>query len=393
MTNSFADVRPRIAAFTERLRRDGAIASTPWADAFTAVPRHVFVPSWYEQGTDDRGICVWTLRDGAYRARWLDAAYSDTTLVTALDPATAEQVGDRTWTGMATSSSTMPSVMAGMLEELAVRDGHRVLEVGTGTGYNAALLCARLGDHLVHSVDIDPGLVRVARSRLAEIGYAPHLIAGDGQDGCSSGERFDRIIATCAVPRIPSAWIEQTRPGGVILADLGLGIEGGLVCLTLAEDGSAQGPFARTGGRFMPARTGATGYPDTERAPYAPEAVTRPTPVGGAEIRGEYGFRLLLAFTLPEAEFVYHLDDTNAVFIQFQTPDGSWARTPVTGGATVTHGGDHSLWERVEEAWSWWNRHGRPEHTQYGITREPDGRTHAWHGPDDRRWPLDGRPE
>ncbi|MGH3815480.1 MAG: methyltransferase domain-containing protein [Pseudonocardiaceae bacterium] len=68
------------------------------------------------------------------------------------------------------SSSSMPGLMTRMLEALDVCDGHRVLEIGTGTGYNAGLLAHRLGDANVFSVDIEPDLVDLARARLAFIG-------------------------------------------------------------------------------------------------------------------------------------------------------------------------------------------------------------------------------
>jgi protein-L-isoaspartate O-methyltransferase len=81
------------------------------------------------------------------------------------------------------SSSTKPDLMLRMLETLDVRDGHRVLEIGTGTGYNAALLSHRVGDHNVYSVDVDAELVRLARERLAGAGYRPTLAAIDGEGG------------------------------------------------------------------------------------------------------------------------------------------------------------------------------------------------------------------
>jgi SAM-dependent methyltransferase len=93
---------------------------------------------------------------------------------------------------VSTSSSTMPSLMARMLEALDVRDGHRVLEIGTGTGYNAALLCHRLGPRNVVSIDIDPTLVAAARSRLADLGYHPTLVAGDGTTGAVQHGPYDR---------------------------------------------------------------------------------------------------------------------------------------------------------------------------------------------------------
>ncbi|MFD7013757.1 methyltransferase domain-containing protein [Streptomyces sp. NPDC059928] len=380
--------RPHLVGLVGELRDTGAIRTARWADAFATVPRHVFVPRWYEQETNDEGITVWRVQSTAH-ADQLPRVYRDVTLVTTLDPDTEEQVDTGAWTGIPTSSSTMPSLMANMLEDLNIEDGHRVLEVGTGTGYNTALLCARLGEDLVYSIDVDSTLVQVAQLRLAELAYMPNLSAGDGQDGYPGATSFDRIVATCSVPRIPPAWIEQTRPDGIVLADINLGIEGGLVRLAVDADQRAFGHFTASGGRFMPARSNADTYPRRSRAPYAPETSTRLSTVTAADIRGNYPLRLLLALELPGTELVYHSDDaTGALSLQLQRPDGSWARTPMAGEAIVTHGGDPDLWQAVEQAWRWWTQQGRPAQDRFGYAREPEGAVRIWHAPTGRRWNL-----
>ncbi|WP_307826671.1 methyltransferase domain-containing protein [Streptomyces pactum] len=385
-----ANARPRLAALVEELRDTGALRTPEWVTAFAAVPRHLFVPQWYSQETNEQGLAVWRRRDADDdRGAWLDAVYSDQTLVTALDPATAEQVDDDAWTGLPTSSNTMPSVIAGMLEDLSVRDGDQVWDVGTGTGYLTALLCTRLGSRHVYSTDVVPDLVETARRRLAQLGHEPHLAAGDARDGYPGDASFDRVIATCSVPAVPPAWVEQTRPGGLILTDIALGIEGGVVRLTIDADRSGSGRFTAGGGRFMAARGDAHTYPAANRPAQAPATHTRPTTVTAADIRAHYPFRLLLAFHLPTVELVYHLDDdTGAMAIQLQHPDGSWARAPLSGPQTVTVGGSPELWHRVEDAWNWWNLEGRPDHTQFGYRREADGSAHVWHIPTGRAWPL-----
>ncbi|WP_307843623.1 methyltransferase domain-containing protein [Streptomyces sp. B15] len=384
--------RPYMAALADQLTAAGATRSRRWDDAFSSVPRHLFVPRWYEQETTERGIAVWRERQAITDAD-LTAVYRDQTLVTALDPATAEQVDDTAWTGIPTSSSTLPSLMAGMLEDLAVEDGMRVLEIGTGTGYNAALLSCRLGEHLVYSVDVDPALVETARQRLAEAGHVPQLAVGDGSHGHPAECTFDRIIATCSVPALPAAWLGQSGPGTVVLTDVDLGVEGGLVRLTVDNQGRALGRFTGTSGRFMAARTDAAGYAPPQRTERAPAVETRRTTVTAADLRANYPFRLLLAFHLPSTQLVYHVDDAGTMALQLQRADGSWARAPLTadGPATVTYGGDPGLWREVEAAWRWWTHAGRPAQDQFAYVLEADGRVHVRHIPDGARWDLPAR--
>lgn len=132
----------------------------------------------------------------------LERVYSPETLVTAL-----ETVGDNR---VAIWSSTKPDLMVRMLEILDVHDGHRVLEIGTGSGY-AALLAHRLGDNQVFSVDVDDDLVALARDRLAAAGYRPMLKVIDGVHGLPEHAPFDGIIATCSVPAVPWELGQPTR--------------------------------------------------------------------------------------------------------------------------------------------------------------------------------------
>ncbi|MGQ0779178.1 MAG: methyltransferase domain-containing protein [Pseudonocardiales bacterium] len=137
--------------------------------------------------------------------------------------------------GAPPSSSSMPTVMAGMLEALDLQPGHRVLEIGTGTGHNAALLCHRVGPQNVVSVELDPSLADAARRALAGLRLNPAVHAGDGSAGLAAAAPFDRIIATAAADHIPPAWISQLAPGGVILIDLRGSLSGSLLRLTAVD--------------------------------------------------------------------------------------------------------------------------------------------------------------
>jgi SAM-dependent methyltransferase len=121
-----------------------------------------------------------------------------------------------------TSSASMPTVVAQMLTALQIEPGMRVLEIGTGTGYNAALLAHRLGASAVVSVEIGPTVAKHARDALAAAGYgAIRVITGDGAQGYPPGAPYDRVISTAAAAEMPYAWMAQTNPGGLVLTPWG----------------------------------------------------------------------------------------------------------------------------------------------------------------------------
>ncbi len=202
--------RARARALACDLACAGHIRTAAWQRAFANVPRHEFVPVFFEQA--DPGH--WQRIDGAsaeQRDKWLTAVYSNTTLVTALEHLT---LPDDQHFAVAVSSSTEPALMAQMLEDLTVNTGNVVLEIGTGTGYNAALLCERLGSRHVYSVDLRPEQIQSATRALHATGHSPTLATADGANGLPEHSPYDRILATCSVQYIPPAWIEQLRPGG-----------------------------------------------------------------------------------------------------------------------------------------------------------------------------------
>jgi protein-L-isoaspartate O-methyltransferase len=179
---------------TRRLRTElvralvdaGKLHSAGWLRAFEQVPRHLFVPRFHRYRDVDSS---WETIDGSrpeQRDEWLAGVYSDEYLYIARD------VDDP----LACSTSSMPSIMAEMLEALGAEAGHRVLEIGTGSGYNAALLCEMLGSANVTTVDIDARLVEAAAERLRCAGYTPTVAAGDGFHGYLENAPFDRVIAT-----------------------------------------------------------------------------------------------------------------------------------------------------------------------------------------------------
>ncbi|MFI9402074.1 protein-L-isoaspartate O-methyltransferase [Nocardia sp. NPDC052316] len=130
--------------------------------------------------------------------------------------------------GFPLSTASQPTMVAAMLEQLAVEPGDRILEIGTASGYNAALLQHLVGaEGQVHSIEIDPTLAAAAETRLRALGLPVSVHVGDGWDGLSSAAPFDRIIATVGVFDLSPRWLDQLREGGTLVAPLWLrpGIE------------------------------------------------------------------------------------------------------------------------------------------------------------------------
>ncbi|MGV2916822.1 methyltransferase domain-containing protein [Streptomyces alfalfae] len=235
-----ADAR---ASLVREIEASGAWAEDPaWRASFEAVPRHLFVPYYYlgAPGGYERLWCEDP--DPGRRDRWLSGAYADAPLAT------------RVRDGELISSSSQPSLMAKMLAWLDVRDGADcdVLEIGAGTGYNAALLAHRLGDAHVTTVDLDPEITESARRHLAAAGFRPVVVTGDGAAGCRERAPYDRIIATCTLSSVPRAWLAQCRPGARVLAPLATG----LIALTVRDADHAEGRFLHTPAYFVPLRGG-----------------------------------------------------------------------------------------------------------------------------------------
>ncbi|MGH3888845.1 MAG: methyltransferase domain-containing protein [Pseudonocardiaceae bacterium] len=338
-----------------------------WREAFEQVPRHVFVPQFYRPD----GILV----DGAdpdMRDEWLDAVYRDDSLITQrlAQPGSGMMVP--------TSSSTRPSLMALMLGMLDVHDGQTVLEIGTGTGYNAALLAYRLGDDRVTSVDIDPNLVETARSAARGIGLVPYLVAGDGEKGFPARAPFDRVLATCAVPTIPTHWVAQLADDGIIVADLRAATSSTLITLHRTAEGIAEGRFHATPGYFMWLRP-RVGDPlrNAQESNFvfdqtgSRQSTTWLDPTGLADP----GLGFMIAAYVPDV--VQSVTFTDPPAYGLRTGDGSWARVDADS-RSVVQTGERSVWNEVETATRRWEQLGRPDPARFRLTVSAEDGQHIW---------------
>ena len=145
---------------------------------------------------------------------------------------------------------SQPYVVAYMTEQLGVRPDHRVLEVGTGSGYQAAVL-SRLAREVI-TVERFRTLAEAARTRLETLGYRNvEVRLGDGLAGAPDRAPFDRIVVTAATDTVPASLVEQLAPDGVMVLPLGphAGPQN-LVKLTKSKDGTAQEKLIAV--RFVP---------------------------------------------------------------------------------------------------------------------------------------------
>ena len=176
--------RPLLETMVDELAASGALRSAAIRRSFVEIPRHLFV---------DRST--------------LEEIYSDAPIVTKTDPG-----------GRPVSSSSMPSLIANMLEDLDLRPGLRVMEVGAGTGYNAALLGHIVGaSGRVVSIDIDSDIVATARTHVSRTGLTNvRVVAADGAHGFPPEAPYDRITVTVGVREPFPAWVAQLSDGGIL---------------------------------------------------------------------------------------------------------------------------------------------------------------------------------
>jgi len=357
-----ADLRLKLA---DHLRNTGAIKSDRWHEAFATVPREAFV----------RAFAIATQHGPIHLTpddpQWLNTIYRDDSLLTQFDPA-----------GVPTSSSTLPTLMAVMLEALDVADGNRVLEVATGTGYNAALLSHRVGDENVTTIEVDPDLAHDAEQRLHRAGYRPTVLAGDGRIGHPDGGPYDRLIATCGFSGVPRVWLAQLRPGGVIVCPVG----GGVVRLVVRGDGTATGAFLPDAAFFMPVRgiggTGTTPIPPPLPGSYS----SRPCSVKPTDLLDD-GIHFLLTLAVPRAMHRYTYNgDGEITAVHIWQPDGAWAELR---GGVARQSGPRRILDMVETAVAAHRAAGSPTRDRYRLTVEADRQWASVPDAEGPRWELD----
>ncbi|MET7300401.1 methyltransferase domain-containing protein [Embleya sp. NPDC005575] len=378
-------------------RTTGALPA-PWRDAFERVPRAAFLPDviWVEaaDGPADHVPC-----DRATDPeRWNAEAWADAPVVIQVRDGRDPEPDEPAWPS---SSVSQPSIVAATLLTLDVADGHRVLEIGTGGGWNAGLLAQRLGGANVVTVEVDPELATAARERLDALGLHPTVVAGDGAQGWAAGAPYDRIVGTCSVARVPAAWIGQTTPGGLIVTPWATAWAAyGNLVLTPDHHGGARGRFVH-GGAFMSLRSHRSRVRDVAATVVRPgdvpdTSVTTLSPwdVAGGDRHAEAVMGLMLPGLRthwndePTAD-----DDFRSRLWIWDDALTSWATVDYDGRQLDTfrlrQHGPRRLWDETAAAWSWWTGAGRPAFDTFGLDVGVDGTQTVWCGePGSPSWPV-----
>ncbi len=358
-----------------------------WAPSFRGVPREDFIPDTiWRQDESRSGADLVPLHRDEHPGLWHELASGDDFVITQVDdghPVGPDGVGDTV-----TSSASMPRVVALMLKHLDVHGGDRVLEIGTGTGWNAALLAHRLGADHVTSVEIDHDLASHARKALSAAGFGEvTVITGDGALGYPPTAPYDRLIAAVACSELPYAWVAQTRPGGrIVVPSWALEYHGLLAALTVTDDGTAVGRFVddvsfmRLRDQRIDPRYQVFSYTDDEHE----HATVTETDTHPAEVAsGGYALGAIIAIGTRVGDcrkgyFPSKIPHSNDGTLWLTDHDsGSWARLCYDHDHgppyLVRQYGPRKLWDEVEAAHAWWVDQGRPDADRWRFSVTPQG--------------------
>jgi protein-L-isoaspartate(D-aspartate) O-methyltransferase len=349
--------------------------------AFDVVARHPFVDHYYTQHVENGR--VWTRHEQEETPMWYEQIYQDQALVTNVDGY-----------GRTLSSSSQPGVMASMLDALAVQPGMRVLEVGTGSGYNAALLAYLAGDpHCITSLDIDQEVTERAKHVIPQVvGKGMTILQADGSEGYRENAPYDRVIVTASSSVVPIAWMEQLAPDGVLLCILQprFALLGGL--LHAQKNGeSLQGKILQTAS-FMELR--AVEYHKRSiridfHAPISTATFFTPSFFQPHFLQENHHFTFFLYYDLPD---LYVFQKGEALFCYRETfPEGYLVFRQKPTQQVELHGDPviaSALWNRLVRASVLWDRIGQPAITAYGFEMNLHGQALSLSTPSGIIWPF-----
>jgi protein-L-isoaspartate(D-aspartate) O-methyltransferase len=330
--------------------------------AFLQVPRHLFLDHYYRQ---QGNRLTWDRID----APALEDIYCDEALVTKIDEK-----------GFPISSSSQPSVMARQLEALDLRPGLFVLEIGTGTGYNAALMGKLVGPTgQVFSIDLDHELITTAIQHIDAAGVFNVLAAtGDGFRGYPEYAPYHRVLATCAVRTLPRSWMEQLAPDGLLLANLHLNLSSVFLLLKKVTSTSFEGRLFDFDASYMEMQSGAA-LPPSLRVNWKAYDVqphhTIQLPANLTELLTRPAYSLLLECLFPSLRKKYRAvpgeDEVQTYLIDSAVPGNA---IQVQGDHAIIIGTQEYLKTRLLQSLEWYECFGLTME-DYAVSFDETGAT------------------
>lgn len=371
-----------LARYIELLEDKHAFKSEPVKRAFQTIKRHRFLETWYRPEADDALHVIF--RPVEYdrdhpSADQLTEIYSDTAIVTSVNGF------------MPTSSTSQPCLVARMLEHLELRPGMNVLEIGTGTGYNAALLAEIVGPRgSVCTVELQQDAAMRARGHLMDEGCRDvRVVCGGGYDGVPEAAPFDRIVATVGCADLSPHWLDQLAPGGFILVPLRHGFKDPLAriernpsvikrAIGRIVDRSSFMPIQGTLSSANPWRS--YGIRDLPKHPAWSHPLPEPLAVTGAisthplDQPAHHAFHFFLALSSRELWFNnrgYGLADPGSASVLVITHEA------VEGYSATGHAASlERLLERFFYLVGEWDRRGRPTPEDFSLEFVPSNLFH-----------------
>ncbi|WP_370934571.1 methyltransferase domain-containing protein [Amycolatopsis sp. cg13] len=343
-------VDDRLEDYARMLRRAGAIGDDAVERAFATVPRHRFLTRFRHQRWHEMPS------GGPVPEEILDAVYGDNPLAFKVDEDS----------GQLLSATTRPSLLARILGALELSPGMRVLEIGAGIGYNAALIQAVTGAEVV-SLDVQPDVIADAEEALRRCGVDGVVaVVGDGYCGHPARGPYDRILASCGIRGVPPAWVEQLARGGFVLAPFAHGGAHPLVRFRLERGrlrATGVGPwtdFMLAGGAlYQP-------FPGAHPARFAAGPFPEPTlsrqvvaPMTGEDYCDLWFFLAARSTRVTQAHFA-GLDPADGTAVLL-AEDGAGAAVVQRGGAVHATGTDAAaLDDDLADLCAAWSACGRP---------------------------------
>jgi protein-L-isoaspartate(D-aspartate) O-methyltransferase len=328
--------------------RLGRVLEPQVRNAFLQVPRHLFVQQYYEQ--QGNGLS-WDLVQAT-----LEKIYRDEALVTQIDGR-----------GTPSSSTSQPSLMAAQLEALALKHGQRVLEIGVGTGYNAALLGEMVGNTgQIISIDIDKDLVERAKQHLARA-QAHNVVAlpGDGFLGEAEYAPYDRLLATCSIRFVPRAWFDQLKPGGRLVSNWLTHLASLFICVEKTSADELDGGLLDLSATYMEMHAKDM-VPSKQKIDWAPYDALMPTSMHLPNVKTllqNPAYSLLLHCFLPEMRKRYRSkgDQVHLYLLARGT-------AILVEDDRLLISGDTGVGQMIQQSFDLYHQLGQPRITEYRVT-------------------------